>query len=135
MTDSVIGEWRARIAAAAAAKTPLSIRGGGTKDFYGQAVAGEVLDTRAWTGIVDYDPTELVMTARAGTPLDDIEAATRAAGQMVAFEPPRFDARNPRPRRWAAASPRACPGRGGRTAARCATSSSACASSTAAART
>ena len=95
MTDAVIGEWRARIAAAAAAKTPVRIRGGGTKDFYGQAVAGEVLDTRAWAGIVDYDPTELVMTARAGTPLDDIEAATRAAGQMVAFEPPRFDAREP----------------------------------------
>jgi glycolate oxidase FAD binding subunit len=95
MTDAVIGEWRARIAAAAAAKTPLRIRAGGTKDFYGQALAGEVLDTRAYAGIIDYDPTELVMTARAGTPLDDIEQATRAAGQMLAFEPPRFDAQDP----------------------------------------
>lgn len=95
MTDAIVGDWRARIAAAAAAKTPLRIRGGGTKDFYGEALAGDVLDTRAYAGIVDYDPTELVMTARAGTPLDDIERATRAAGQMLAFEPPRFDAGAP----------------------------------------
>jgi glycolate oxidase FAD binding subunit len=95
MTDDVIGEWRARIGAAAAAKTPLRVRGGGSKDFYGQALAGEVLDTRAYSGIVDYDPTELVMTARAGTPLDEVEQAAREAGQMLAFEPPRFDAGAP----------------------------------------
>jgi glycolate oxidase FAD binding subunit len=95
VTDTIVSEWRERIAAAAAAKAPLAIRGGGTKDFHGQAIVGEVLDIRAYAGIVDYDPTELVMTARAGTPLDDIEAAMRAAGQMMAFEPPRFDARTP----------------------------------------
>jgi len=92
MTDAIVGQWRERIEAAAAAGTPLAIRGGGTKAFYGEAVAGDVLDARAYAGIIDYDPTELVMTARAGTPLDDIEDATRAAGQMLAFEPPRFDA-------------------------------------------
>ncbi len=135
MTDTIVSEWRERIAAAAAAKAPLAIRGGGTKDFYGQAIVGEVLDTRAYAGIVDYDPTELVMTARAGTPLDDIEAAMRAAGQMMAFEPPRFDARTPRPPRSAAASPPGSRARAARTRAPCATSCSACASSTAAART
>ncbi len=90
--DALVAEWRARIAAAAAAGTPLALRGGGTKAFYGEAVAGEVLDTRACRGIVDYDPMELVLTARAGTPLDEIEAALAAAGQMLACEPPRFDA-------------------------------------------
>jgi glycolate oxidase FAD binding subunit len=95
MSEGIVGEWRARIAAAAASKSPLRIRGGGTKDFYGQGMTGDVLDTRDYAGIIDYDPTELVMTARAGTPLDEIEQATRTAGQMLAFEPPRFDARYP----------------------------------------
>jgi glycolate oxidase FAD binding subunit len=95
VSAAIVDEWRARIGAAAASKSPLRIRGGGTKDFYGQALTGDVLDTRGYAGIIDYDPTELVMTARAGTPLDDIEQATRAAGQMLAFEPPRFDARYP----------------------------------------
>jgi len=90
MTDAIIGEWQARIRAAAASKSPLRIRGGGSKDFYGGAPSGEVLDTRACSGIVDYDPTELVITARAGTPLSEIEGTMRAAGQMLAFEPPHF---------------------------------------------
>ncbi len=95
MMDTLVREWRERIVAAAAAKTPLAIRGGGSKDFYGGTIHGDVLDTRGYAGIIDYDPTELVMTARAGTPLDEVEQATRAAGQMLAFEPPRFDARHP----------------------------------------
>jgi glycolate oxidase FAD binding subunit len=90
MTDAITGEWQARIRAAAAARSPLVIRGGGSKDFYGGATTGEVLDTRALSGIVDYDPTELVITARAGTPLAAIEDALRACGQMLAFEPPHF---------------------------------------------
>jgi glycolate oxidase FAD binding subunit len=69
---------------------PLRIRGGGTKDFYGEAPHGEILDTRAYCGIVDYDPTELVLTARCGTPLADIERAMQAEGQMLGFEPPHF---------------------------------------------
>ena len=75
---------------AAARKAPLRIRGGGTKDFYGGEPRGEVLDTRAYAGIVDYEPTELVLTARCGTPLAEIEALLRQHGQMLAFEPPRF---------------------------------------------
>ena len=90
MMDAVIGDWQARIRAAAASKSPLTIRGGGSKDFYGGLATGDVLDTRAWSGIVDYDPTELVITARAGTPLAEIEATMRASGQMLAFEPPHF---------------------------------------------
>jgi glycolate oxidase FAD binding subunit len=75
---------------AAARRTPLRIVGGGTKDFYGGPVRGEPLAAGAWRGIVDYDPTELVITARAGTPLTEIEAALREKRQMLAFEPPHF---------------------------------------------
>jgi glycolate oxidase FAD binding subunit len=78
------------VRAAAADGRPLRIRGGGTKDFYGQSLEGEILDTRACSGIVAYDPTELVVTARGGTPLAELEAALAAQGQMLAFEPPRF---------------------------------------------
>jgi glycolate oxidase FAD binding subunit len=90
MMDAIIGDWQARIRAAAASKSPLWIRGGGSKDFYGGAVTGDVLNTCACAGIVDYDPTELVITARAGTPLAAIEETMRASGQMLAFEPQHF---------------------------------------------
>jgi glycolate oxidase FAD binding subunit len=86
----VIETWRARVAEAAASNRPLRIRGGGTKDFYGQALEGDILDTRAYSGIVDYEPTELVITARCGTPLAEIEAALAQHNQMLAFEPPHF---------------------------------------------
>jgi len=89
MSDTV-GEWRERIRAAAATRTPLRIVGGGSKDFYGQELAGERFDTSAHRGIVDYDPTELVITARCGTPLTAIEEALDAEHQMLAFEPPHF---------------------------------------------
>src|SRR6266545_4304516 len=93
MGDALIGQWQARIRAAVAARASLRLRCGGTKDFYGQALQGDVLDTGGYAGIVDYDPTELVLAARAGTPLADIEAAMRDAGQMLAFEPPHFGER------------------------------------------
>jgi glycolate oxidase FAD binding subunit len=77
---------------AAKQKRPLCIRGGGTKDFYGGPVHGYKLNTGDYRGIVAYEPTELVITARAGTPLSEIEAALRDKGQMLAFEPPHFGA-------------------------------------------
>ena len=89
MSD-VVTEWRERIRAAAATQTPLRIVGGGTKDFYGQELYGDRFDTGAHRGVVDYDPTELVITARCGTPLAAIEAALDAERQMLAFEPPHF---------------------------------------------
>jgi len=79
---------RDRIKGAVADGRPLRIRGGGTKDFYGEALAGDVLDTRELSGIVAYAPGELVLTARAGTPLGEIESALAAHDQMLAFEPP-----------------------------------------------
>ncbi|MFM2086461.1 MAG: hypothetical protein RLZZ237_1330, partial [Pseudomonadota bacterium] len=85
-------QFRQTILAASAAGKPLQLRGGGSKDWYGQQLQGEVLDTRAYAGIIDYEPTELVITARCGTPLAQIEAALAARNQMLAFEPPHFGA-------------------------------------------
>jgi len=68
----------------------LRLRGGGTKDFWGQSLTGQVLDTRAYRGIVSYEPSELVVTARCGTPLAELEAALAEQGQCLAFEPPHF---------------------------------------------
>jgi glycolate oxidase FAD binding subunit len=88
--ERTLQQFSERIAAASAGKTALRIRGGGTKDWYGQNLQGEILDTRGHSGIVAYDPTELVITARSGTPLAEIDAALAAENQMLAFEPPYF---------------------------------------------
>jgi glycolate oxidase FAD binding subunit len=88
--SAVLAGWRDRLRAADADACPLELRGGGSKSFYGEAPAGEPFDTRAYTGIVAYEPTELVVTARCGTPLAELEDAVAAAGQMLAFEPPSF---------------------------------------------
>jgi len=87
---SIVASWRERVLSAASARSPLCIVGAGTKDFYGQSVTGEPFDTREHRGIVDYDPTELVITARCGTPLVEIERALAGERQMLAFEPPHF---------------------------------------------
>ncbi len=88
--QEVLSHFAATIRAAGEAKRPLRIRAGGTKDFYGQELSGDILDPRAYAGIVAYDPSELVITARCGTPLADIERAMHERGQMLAFEPPHF---------------------------------------------
>src|SRR6516225_4073850 len=86
--ESVLDGWRERVAGAARALVPLRLRGAGTKDFYGEALAGELLDLRGWRGIVDYEPSELVITVRCGTLLSEVEAALAAHRQVLAFEPP-----------------------------------------------
>ncbi|WP_314915494.1 glycolate oxidase subunit GlcE [Pseudomonas helleri] len=70
--------------------TPLRIQGADSKAFLGRPMTGEVLDTRTHRGIVSYDPTELVITARCGTPLSELAAALDAAQQMLPCEPPSF---------------------------------------------
>jgi glycolate oxidase FAD binding subunit len=82
-----------RIRAAAAARRPLCIRAGGTKDFYGGPLQGEPLEVAALSGITHCEPTELVISARAGTPLVAVERELAAHCQMLAFEPPLFDGR------------------------------------------
>jgi len=88
--DTTLQEFADRIGQATAAGAPLRIRGGGSKDWYGQDVRGTVLDTTGYRGITDYEPTELVISARCGTPLAEIEAHLAQHGQMLAFEPPHF---------------------------------------------
>ena len=88
MDDAAVARLEERIRAAAADRVPLRIHGGGTKDFYGDALRGDPLDMRDVRGIVSYAPNELVLTARAGTPLAEVEDALAAHGQMLAFEPP-----------------------------------------------
>jgi glycolate oxidase FAD binding subunit len=90
MTDAILASWQQRIRDAAQSRTPLRIRGGGSKDFYGESPVGEVLDTREYAGVVDYEPTELVITVRCGTPLAEVERTMAGRGQMLAFEPPHF---------------------------------------------
>jgi len=87
--DTTLQGFSEQIAAAAAGAS-LRIRGGGSKDWYGQDLHGTLLDTTAYRGITDYEPTELVLTARCGTPLAEIEAHLASHGQMLAFEPPHF---------------------------------------------
>jgi len=79
-----------QVRAAASARRSLRIIGGDTKAFYGQPVAGEPVSTSGWTGIVSHEPSELVVTVRAGTPLVELEAALAEQGQCLPFEPPRF---------------------------------------------
>lgn len=81
-----------QVRAAASARRSLRIIGGDTKAFYGQPVAGEPVSTSGWTGIVSHEPSELVVTVRAGTPLAELEAALAEQGQCLPFEPPRFGA-------------------------------------------
>lgn len=90
--DFALAHITDRVRAAVADQTPLRIRGAGSKDFHGLALHGEVLDTRVLQGIVDYEPSELVVTVRTGTPLAELEAALAAQGQCLPFEPPHFGA-------------------------------------------
>ena len=88
---AALHEMRERVVTAQRARQPLRLRGAGTKDFYGERVAGEPFDLRAYRGVIDYEPSELVLTARCGTPLSEIERALAERDQFLAFEPPAFD--------------------------------------------
>ena len=90
--QEIVDQLSRAIKEAAAHRRSLSIRGGGTKDFYGGIRQGSPLDITGYRGIVAYEPTELVITVRAGTPLAEVEAVLREKGQMLAFEPPHFGA-------------------------------------------
>jgi glycolate oxidase FAD binding subunit len=86
----LIEAFQQAIRDAAERRQPLRLRGGGSKDFYGNAPRGEILDTRGYAGVVEYEPTELVVTARCGTPLSDLEKILREKNQFLPFEPPHF---------------------------------------------
>ena len=92
--EYVLSELSEQVAAARAGQRALRIRGGGTRSFYGNPWPADDsagwLDLSAYRGVVNYEPSELVLTARAGTALSEIEALVAGEGQMLAFEPPRF---------------------------------------------
>ncbi len=92
--DFFLSEMIDKVMTARASQRPLYIQGGGTKQFYGEPVPalpnGSVLDISPLSGVVNYEPSELVITARAGTPLEEIETLLASKRQMLAFEPPRF---------------------------------------------
>ena len=90
--NDIIERYVEAIRYAAEQHQPLRIRGSGSKDFYGSAISGTVLDTQAYRGIVSYEPQELVLTARTGTTLAEIEKLLAENGQMLPFEPPHFGA-------------------------------------------
>ncbi len=89
MTD-LSTEFQQQICDAVNRETPINLVGGNTKQFYGREPQGEVLNIAGNTGIVDYEPTELVVTARNGTTLSQLEAVLAEQGQMLGFEPPYF---------------------------------------------
>jgi glycolate oxidase FAD binding subunit len=88
--DAALSRLVDQVNSARAREAPLDIRGGGSKGFYGEPAVGDPLDLTALSGITSYEPTELVVTVRAGTPLRDLEAALQEHGQCLPFEPPRF---------------------------------------------
>jgi glycolate oxidase FAD binding subunit len=90
--DAALEHFVDCIKTATAQKSSLRIRGGGSKDFYGEPFDPSlpVLDTRTHSGIVSYEPSELVITVKAGTPLAEVEALLAEQGQCFPFEPPHF---------------------------------------------
>ena len=92
--DAALQHMADQVRAASASGTALRIRGGGSKDFYGHSLQGELLDTRPLSGITCYEPSELVVTVCAGTPLAELEAALAEKGQCLPFEPPHFEIPN-----------------------------------------
>ncbi|BCK88146.1 hypothetical protein MIZ01_1947 [Sideroxyarcus emersonii] len=88
--QNIIEQYSQAVLDAGRERRPLSILGSGSKAFYGRATQGDALDATRYRGIVSYEPTELVLTARAGTPLAEIEAELAARRQMLPFEPPHF---------------------------------------------
>jgi len=90
MSNNITQQLQSQVQEAYTDKTPLKILAGNSKDFYGRAVDANILDVSEHQGIISYEPTELVITARAGTRLTDIEFTLNDSNQMLAFEPPHF---------------------------------------------
>jgi len=86
--QGALGELRAAVMAAHRESKPLRLCAAGTKDFYGESCEGAPLDLTGYRGVLEYEPSELVLTARCGTPLSEIEALLAHHGQFLAFEPP-----------------------------------------------
>lgn len=90
MNNDISSTLQSQIIEARKNKTALKIQAGNSKNFYGRQIEADLLDVSEHQGIINYEPTELVITARAGTPLSEIESALNEQNQMLAFEPPKF---------------------------------------------
>ncbi len=86
--EGALAELRTAVMEAHRARRPLRLCGGRTKDFYGEGAEGSPLDLTGYRGVVEYEPSELVLTARCGTRLSEIEGELAAHRQFLAFEPP-----------------------------------------------
>ncbi|MDH5184218.1 MAG: glycolate oxidase subunit GlcE [Gammaproteobacteria bacterium] len=88
INEDISQSLQERVSAAMNSKTALKIVGGNSKAFYGRETDGEILNVSGHSGILNYEPTELVATVRAGTKLSELQQALSAQGQMLPFEPP-----------------------------------------------
>jgi len=91
LDNDISRQLQQQVEQAIADKTPLSISAGKSKLFYGNQVDGQTLDVSQHSGIINYEPTELVVTARAGSNLKQLEQVLDGENQMFGFEPPAFD--------------------------------------------
>ena len=92
MKNDFSDNLRQQVATACDEKTPLHISAGGSKSFYGNSVNAQAINLLEHTGIIEYHPSELVVTVRSGTKLSELEAELNANDQMLAFEPPQHSA-------------------------------------------
>lgn len=90
MIENLVQQYQQQIKAAAESEAPLCIQGGLSKAFYGRKIEGEPLDVSPYAGVISYEPTELVITVRAGTTIAEVTRVLAAKNQMLAFEPPCF---------------------------------------------
>ena len=82
--------WCDQIRAAAQEGRALSVQGQGSKAFHGETPRGIPLSTLGWSGVLSYEPSDLVVTVRSGTSLSELEALLATQGQCLPFEPPRL---------------------------------------------
>jgi glycolate oxidase FAD binding subunit len=90
LTEKLVQQYQQQIQDAYSAEIPLCIQGGGSKAFYGRKTKAEILDVSANSGVISYEPTELVITVRAGTTISEIKEVLAKHNQILAFEPPCF---------------------------------------------
>jgi len=90
LTEKLVQQYQQQIQDAYTSEIPLCIQGGGSKAFYGRKTKAEILDVSANSGVISYEPTELVITVRAGTTISEINEALATHNQILAFEPPCF---------------------------------------------
>ncbi len=87
---TAIADLQDQVRAAVASKRPLCIVGGNSKRSLGREPQGDPIDMSAWSGVVDYQPSELVITVRAGTTISDLRQVLAQQDQVLASEPPEF---------------------------------------------